>query len=188
MRPAILLVTSLISAGLMACSENAPQAPIGLDKRPANSAEAIVSLTARQDDTQPRPVAAQAVQASGPNSFSEQSNMSGAPAGLTVIVVSDFSAPHGVRSISQADRVEILAAAKAAARVTLFCRGDRARTSVPARAALLRRGVQMKRVLVSQGVDPARIRLFVRSAGAFVADNGTAAGRAKNRRVEIHFA
>jgi flagellar motor protein MotB len=31
------------------------------------------------------------------------------------------------------------------------------------------------------------VRWLARSAGDFVADNRTAAGRAKNRRVEIHF-
>jgi len=52
----------------------------------------------------------------------------------------------------------------------------------------VRRGVAVKRLLIAQGVDPARIRLFARSAGAFVADNRTAEGRAQNRRVEIRFA
>lgn len=49
-----------------------------------------------------------------------------------------------------------------------------------------RRAEAAKGYLVRNGVDGAKIRTEGR-AGSYVADNGTEAGRAANRRVEIHF-
>jgi outer membrane protein OmpA-like peptidoglycan-associated protein len=49
----------------------------------------------------------------------------------------------------------------------------------------IRRAVEVRRLLISLNVDPARIRLFYRGAGNFVANNSTPAGKAMNRRVEI---
>ena len=49
----------------------------------------------------------------------------------------------------------------------------------------LARAESVKSYLVSQGVDAARIRVAGKGSAQPVADNATAAGRAKNRRVEV---
>jgi len=49
----------------------------------------------------------------------------------------------------------------------------------------IRRAVEVRRLLISLNVEPARIRLFYRGAGNFVANNSTPEGKALNRRVEI---
>ena len=50
-----------------------------------------------------------------------------------------------------------------------------------------RRAQSVKAYLVGKGLDPAMIRTGAKAAAAPVADNGSAAGRAKNRRAEIEF-
>ncbi len=50
----------------------------------------------------------------------------------------------------------------------------------------LRRADAVKRVLTSRGVQEKQILVLGLGATRPVADNGTAAGRAKNRRVELH--
>ncbi|BDG10183.1 OmpA family protein [Anaeromyxobacter paludicola] len=49
-----------------------------------------------------------------------------------------------------------------------------------------RRAQAVKEVLVGRGVQPAQITALGRGQTQPIADNGSAAGRAKNRRVELH--
>jgi outer membrane protein OmpA-like peptidoglycan-associated protein len=49
----------------------------------------------------------------------------------------------------------------------------------------LNRAVGARAYLISHGVSASKIRTWYRSAGDFVADNSTEAGKAINRRVEI---
>jgi outer membrane protein OmpA-like peptidoglycan-associated protein len=49
----------------------------------------------------------------------------------------------------------------------------------------IRRAVAMRQLLVAQHVEPARMWLFYRGAGNFLADNSTPDGKAQNRRVEV---
>ena len=50
------------------------------------------------------------------------------------------------------------------------------------------RAANTRQYLAARGVDPARISIDGRGSREPIADNGTAAGRAKNRRVEIYVA
>lgn len=50
----------------------------------------------------------------------------------------------------------------------------------------LRRAEAVKRIMVQNGVDPARVTVSSKGKSQPIADNNTARGRAKNRRVEIH--
>lgn len=50
------------------------------------------------------------------------------------------------------------------------------------------RAANTRQYLAARGVDPARISIDGRGSHEPIADNGTAAGRAKNRRVEIYVA
>ncbi|MDR0548022.1 MAG: OmpA family protein [Deltaproteobacteria bacterium] len=52
----------------------------------------------------------------------------------------------------------------------------------------LRRAEAIRRELIRQGVDPNRLSVTTQGESAPIADNVTYAGRAKNRRVEIHVA
>ena len=182
MRRMLLPVFAIMGACLTACSTAAPRPPIGLWKQPANGPEVIADLTrppvalpiAAVVPTEPaaRPIAGEtraAHQAIRPRT----------------IVMSDQLAPRGIASLSPEARAELIEAARGADTTRLLCRGDRTHPSAAVRARLYRRGLAVKRFLVAQGVDPSRIRIYVRSAGAFVADNSTASGRAQNRRVEI---
>jgi outer membrane protein OmpA-like peptidoglycan-associated protein len=79
----------------------------------------------------------------------------------------------------------VAGAARAAPRVYLHGRTDASAATTSATDLALRRAVEVRRLLVSQHVDPEHIRIFYRGAGGFAADNSTAEGRALNRRVEI---
>ena len=50
-----------------------------------------------------------------------------------------------------------------------------------------KRAKRVSEYLISYGVDPARIKVFGKGEADFVANNQTAEGRAKNRRIEIVF-
>jgi len=185
MSRASLLLVAIAATLLTNCSSSAPQAPIGLDKRPANSPETIAGLLGRGGA-----LAGETLKTSSatpePTALARSTPVEGTPG--AVFVISDYSAPRGLESLSLEERTRLVTAARSARSVTILCRGDRVRPSQDSRTAMLRRGVKVKRFLIAQGVDPQKVRLFLRSTGAFVADNGTLVGRAKNRRVEIRLA
>ncbi len=184
MRP---LLSTVLAAGLVClsgCGTGAPLAPLGLDKQPANTPETVASLLATGDHTPsvvpPEPIVASAT-AAVPTSGATMAPIRGP------FVISDFTVPGGIGSLQEPQRRELIAAAKSATIVVLLVRGDHAQPSRANWNRLVRRGVLVKRFLVAEGVAPGKIRIFVRSAGAFVADNGSIDGRARNRRVEIQF-
>jgi len=76
-------------------------------------------------------------------------------------------------------------AARSATRIVLHGSTDSFVASATSTELALRRAVEVKRLLISLQVDPARIRLYYRGAGNFIANNSTPEGRALNRRVEM---
>ncbi len=79
----------------------------------------------------------------------------------------------------------LVPAALTAQRVTVRGFTDSPVSDAANRRIALERALSARRYLVAQGVNPQKVRVFYQSAGGFVADNSTAEGRAKNRRVEI---
>jgi outer membrane protein OmpA-like peptidoglycan-associated protein len=79
----------------------------------------------------------------------------------------------------------LLDQARTAALITLRGRTD-GDVEVPAESRVAReRAAAVRSWLVQSGVDPARIRTTWQPVGDHIASNGTADGRALNRRVEI---
>ena len=75
--------------------------------------------------------------------------------------------------------------ARSASLVMLRARTD-GQIESPAESRVAReRAIAVRTYLVQAGVDPTRIRMTWQPVGDTVGDNGTAAGRALNRRVEI---
>ena len=180
--PCLVLLVALV----VGCSSAAPHAPLGFDRHPANSPATVAGLA--------RPPADQTATAIALSRAVPQIERVPRPGTLRAsfytaeTVLSDQNAPRGIASLTADQQVALVAAAKSASSIRIFCRGDRTRRSAAVRVRLLHRGAAVKRFLEAQGVEPARIRIFVRSTGAFVADNSTPSGCAQNRRVEIHFA
>jgi len=157
---------------------------MGFDRHPANSAATLADL---RRESRPAERAAPAPNEVSPAIPTDRISPPDGPTPdrITVFVVSDFT-PGGLAGWSPQRRAQLVEASRTAQVVTLLCRGDHARPSQAYRQALIRKGVEVKRFLVSEGIAAGRIRIFARSAGAFVADNNTSDGRARNRRVEIH--
>ena len=76
-------------------------------------------------------------------------------------------------------------AARSANRIYLHGHTDAFVASETGTALAISRTVEVRRLLISLNVESARIRLFHRGAGNFVANNSTPEGKALNRRVEI---
>lgn len=76
-------------------------------------------------------------------------------------------------------------AARSANRIYLHGHTDAYVASETGTELAIRRAVEVRRLLISRGVEPQRIRLYYRGAGNFVANNSTPEGKALNRRVEI---
>ena len=166
--------------GLAACTSGAPPAPFGLDRHPANTPETLAELSATGERTPETPPATVS-RGPGPATAPAVHRTVGAP-----YTISDFNTPGGLSALSASDRLKLVKDAKAAASVIILVRGDAQRPNRATWHRLALRGGEAKRFLVRQGVLSAKIRIFVRSAGAFVADNATGEGRARNRRIEIH--
>ena len=82
------------------------------------------------------------------------------------------------------DRV-LIDQARSASLVMLRARTDgQVETAAESRIAR-ERAIAVRAYLVQAGVDPTRVRMTWQPVGDTVSDNGTATGRALNRRVEI---
>jgi outer membrane protein OmpA-like peptidoglycan-associated protein len=80
---------------------------------------------------------------------------------------------------------ELLKAATAAKAILIRGRTDADSVDDIETRVALARACSARQYLVSNGVDPGKIRMWYRAAGGFVTDNSTEEGRALNRRVEI---
>jgi len=188
MRRLLWAIGCLSATALISCSTGAPMAPLGFDKRPANTPAEVATLTTQASDNVPQselalpPVQARDTQAPSAAVVPDLRGLIG-----NRFSFSDVSAPGGFMTLDPAVRANVLRQALSASTIRILCRTDQSRPSRTARAAALKRGAAVRRFLINQGVLQHKIRLYVRSTGAFVADNRTPAGRAQNRRVEILF-
>ncbi|MGV7193545.1 OmpA family protein [Xanthomonas axonopodis] len=80
---------------------------------------------------------------------------------------------------------ELLALAKQARTIHLRGRTDGPKYSAGDERVALNRAIAARSFLVTHGVDPTRVRLDYVSGADYLADNSTAEGRSRNRRVEI---
>ena len=188
MKRSLFLPLVVLTVLLAACGTAAPSPPMGLARHPANSPDTLASLARPPGD----PGATTAVPsgpapAEIPNRLPQAEPAIAPVVRLKVFVLSDASAPDGIASVTPAQRDALISEARSARTVRLLCRGDRLHPSRAGWLAAVERGLKIKRFLVASGVEAHRIRIFARSAGAFVGDNSTPSGRAQNRRVEIHF-
>ncbi|XHS77077.1 OmpA family protein [Burkholderiaceae bacterium UC74_6] len=104
--------------------------------------------------------------------------------GNTVYTVRfDFGSSH-VRLSEQAGQ-SLIERARPAPLILLRGRTDGSIASAAESRVARARAAAVRDYLIAAGVDPARIRATYQPVGDPVADNGNAAGRALNRRVEI---
>lgn len=96
---------------------------------------------------------------------------------------------HGEAQLAVPPSMEpkLLAAARAAERIVVRGRTDGATQSAGDEAVALQRALAARRYLIAQGIPATLIDLQFASAADYLADNKTAQGRDKNRRVEFVF-
>lgn len=80
---------------------------------------------------------------------------------------------------------ELLPLAKQARTIRLRGRTDGPAYSAGDERVALNRALAARTYLVAHGVDPTRVRLDYVSGADYLADNSTAEGRSRNRRVEV---
>lgn len=181
MRRSLVFVLCVTFGGIAACTSDAPLAPRGLHRRPANLPQTLAETSATGEHTPADDAHTSASRTPAAMPTPVFKPVVGPP-----YVISDFNAPDGIRGLPEEEREKLVEAARGSMSVIIFVRGDAIRPNRAVWNRLAQRGGEVRQYLIGQGVAPARIRLFVRSAGAFVADNATVEGRARNRRVEIH--
>ena len=82
-------------------------------------------------------------------------------------------------------QVQLLAAAREGKRIEIRGRTDALHENEFDRKIAMQRALSAREFLVSNGIDPSRIRARYLAIGGFVADNNTVDGKRQNRRVEI---
>lgn len=86
---------------------------------------------------------------------------------------------------SSALEEQLLNAARAAKHIEIRGRTDAQYENPADRAVALQRALRARGFLISNGIEPSKIRWMSMASGGHVADNSTIEGRAMNRRVEI---
>jgi hypothetical protein len=93
--------------------------------------------------------------------------------------------------VPAADSGPLIEQVRASSLVMLRARTDGQTDALSESRIARERALAVRSYLIKSGIDPTRIRMTWQPIGDNVADNGTASGRALNRRVEIelyHFA
>jgi len=178
----------LSSAVLMAACSSLPVPPVvdGNDRHPVNSRETAELLALR----------AQLAQTQELLQLREQNIISpvaispapiAAPASLiTSQTVSVHFPFNGTKFKPTTDQTRtLLPLLTNAKRIVLRGRTDGQHASAADEHVALNRALSAQRYLVNQGVSPLIISVNYLSAGDYVADNNSVAGRALNRRVDI---
>jgi outer membrane protein OmpA-like peptidoglycan-associated protein len=185
--PLLLLISS--------CSS--PPSPPAADerlKRPANNAAAIDLQVCRSELHNTRIVAAETTRLAESASatatrltlLQQRSPAPSSCADMRNLVVSvPFAFGSSEVRIPQPASAHLADQARTAALVVLRGRTDGS-VELPAESRIAReRTAAVRAWLVHAGVDPARIRSTWQPVGDHFTENGTPAGRARNRRVEI---
>jgi len=181
-------IAVISSAALMAACSSLPVPPVvdGSDRHPVNSRETaeLLALRAQLAQTQ------ELLQLREQNTTSPVAlNPTPMPAPVslitsqTVSVLFPFNGTKFNPTISQTETLHpLLTNAK---RIVVRGRTDGQHASAADEQVALNRALSAQRYLVNQGVSPLIISVNYLSAGDYVADNNSVAGRAQNRRVEI---
>jgi outer membrane protein OmpA-like peptidoglycan-associated protein len=103
--------------------------------------------------------------------------------GIAPRLVLQFDDNSAEIRLEDAVRAPLGAAARAANRIYLHGHTDAYVASDVGTDLAIRRAVAVRQLLLSQEVEPARVRLFYRGAGNFISNNATPEGKAMNRRV-----
>ena len=85
-------------------------------------------------------------------------------------------------------QMQLLQAARAGKRIDIRGRTDAANANPIDRDIALQRALNARLFLANNGIHPRKMHIDYKAAGDHVADNATAEGRARNRRVEIETA
>ena len=105
--------------------------------------------------------------------------------GATTVFTVTHAVGNTAFNVPDEIRGTLLAAAKKGNRVEVRGRTDSYTWNAIDRDIALQRAVKAAGFLVRNGVAPDRIKVSYQTAGHFAVDNSSAAGRARNRRVEI---
>ncbi len=188
----------ILSALLVLCSCASPPKPPTVDesrKRPVNAASAIELQTCKSDLQNTRILAsettrlAESASATATRLALQQQAMSSRPPPEVELANAVYTVPFGFGSvlvaIPPADSRVLVDQARSATLVMLRARTD-GQVETPAESRIAReRALAVRTYLIQAGVEPTRIRMTWQPVGDTVSDNGTAGGRALNRRVEV---
>lgn len=183
---------------LALCSCASPPKPPTVDesrKRPVNASAAIELQTCKSDLQNTRIVAnettrlAESASATATRLALQQQAMSSRTPPEIELANAVYIVPFAFASVQVAVPVAegrvLVDQARSASLVMLRARTD-GQIESPAESRIAReRAIAVRTYLVQAGVDPTRIRMTWQPVGDTVSDNGTASGRALNRRVEI---
>ncbi len=204
-------VLTLLPALLLVSSCGAPPKPASVDelnRRPANSAMAVELQSCQTDLHNTRIDAAEAAQRAEYTAATLDRMVAlqqavallqpSAPAAPGVSVPSEAVIPkansvHTVYFDFASTRVQmhtdvmraLIAQARTAPLVVLKGRTDGTQDTVNEARIARDRAIAVREQLIAAGLDPKRIRTTYQPTGDHAADNTTAAGQARNRRVEI---
>jgi outer membrane protein OmpA-like peptidoglycan-associated protein len=195
----IHLTPFVLSLTLLASCSSPPKPPTvdGSRRRPANTATAVELQVCRHDLQNARLLAAE-TRRLAETTAATLADLSAGQQALANLRATEVERPEGnsvysVRFDFGSTRVEIpgdvaavlIEAAKAAPLVMLRGRTDGSSDSAAESRIARERATAVRDYLVTNGVEPSRIRATYQPVGDHVADNGGATGRALNRRVEI---
>ncbi len=163
---------------------------VGMATPPAKSAALPADAAADYGNTNPMPAAVEAT-----------ASAEAAPVACVALATDQVQQPrsrlaeieyrvffdYGQATLHVPDnvRADLLAAAQNAERIRVKGRTDGTAYAPGDERIALLRALAMRDYLVKQGVDATRVELQFASAADYLADNATAEGRAKNRRVEV---
>jgi outer membrane protein OmpA-like peptidoglycan-associated protein len=193
MRTVLLVVPILLTLG----SCTSPPKPPSVDqsaKRPANAAAAIELQVCRGELHNTRIAASEAAHradraAAAASQLVALRQASAVrvetPSSGNVVFTVHFAFGHSEVRIPEPDALALIDQARQSALIVTRGRTD-GDVESPAESRIAReRAAAARAFLVQAGVDPARIRTTYQPVGDHASDNGTAEGRALNRRVEI---